>query len=77
MAVQITKKDFLKYKKAQMSGKYNPIKNASDMMEETGLNKDQHFRIVKEYVDKGYSGRSRNRPALKDLINDLKNALKI
>ena len=56
MAVQITKEDFLKYKKAQMSGKYNPIKNARDMMKKTGLNKDQHFRIVKEYekLDKAW-----------------------
>ena len=49
MSVQITKKDFLKYKEARMSGDYNMFMDARDVMNETGLNKDQYFKILQEY----------------------------
>ena len=49
MSVQITRKDFLKYKEAQMSGDYNMFMDARDVMDKTGLNKDQYFKILQEY----------------------------
>ena len=47
MAVQITKKDFLEYKRVQMSGKFNPSDPRAREM--TSLSKDQWLRIIKEY----------------------------
>ena len=49
MSVQITREDFLKYKEVQMSGRYNMFMDARDVMNETGLNKDQYFKILQEY----------------------------
>jgi len=49
MSVQITRKDFLKYKEVQMSGRYNMFMDARDVMDETGLSKDQYFKILQEY----------------------------
>ena len=49
MSVQITRKDFLEYKKVQKSGKYNMFMDARDVMDETGLNKDKYFKILQEY----------------------------
>ena len=49
MSVQITKEDFLKYKEVQMSGRYNMFMDARNVMDETGLSKDQYFKILQEY----------------------------
>ena len=49
MSVQITREDFLKYKEVQMSGRYNMFMDARDVMDETGLSKDQYFKILQEY----------------------------
>ena len=49
MSVQITRKDFLKYKRVRKSGKYNMFMDAKDVMGETGLSKDQYFKILQEY----------------------------
>ena len=49
MSIQITKEDFLKYKEVQMSGRYNMFMDARNVMDETGLSKDQYFKILQEY----------------------------
>ena len=49
MSVQITRKDFLEYKKVQKSGKYNMFMDARDVMDEIDLTKEQYFKILKEY----------------------------
>ena len=56
MSVQITKKDFLKYKEARMSGDYNMFMDARDVMDKINLNKDQYFKILQEYskLDKAW-----------------------
>tara|TARA_Y100001963_G_scaffold144889_1_gene217672 strand:+ start:339 stop:527 length:189 start_codon:yes stop_codon:yes gene_type:complete len=47
MAVQITKEDFLEYKRVQMSGMFNMFDPRAREM--TSLSKDQWLRIIKEY----------------------------
>ena len=49
MSVQITREDFLEYKKVQKSGKYNMFMDARDVMDEIDLTKEQYFKILKEY----------------------------
>ena len=47
MSVQITKEDFLEYKRVQMSGMFNMFDPRAREM--TSLSKDQWLRIIKEY----------------------------
>ena len=47
MSVQITKEDFLEYKRVQMSGMFNMFDPRAREM--TSLSKDQWLRIMKEY----------------------------
>ena len=47
MAVQITKEDFLEYKRVQMSGEFNMFDPRARQM--TSLSRDQWLRIIKEY----------------------------
>ena len=47
MSVQITKEDFLEYKRVQMNGKFNPYDPRARAM--TSLSKDQWLKIIKEY----------------------------
>ena len=47
MSVQITKEDFLEYKRIQMSGMFNMFDPRAREM--TSLSKDQWLRIIKEY----------------------------
>ena len=49
MSVQITKEDFLEYKKVQKSGKYNMFMDAKAVMDEIDLTKEQYFKILQEY----------------------------
>ena len=48
MSVQITKKDFLEYKRVQKNGSFNMWDPRAREM--TNLSKDQWSRIMKEYV---------------------------
>ena len=48
MSVQITKKDFLEYKRVQKNGSFNMFDPRAREM--TNLSKDQWSRIMKEYV---------------------------
>ena len=54
MSVQITKEDFLEYKRIQMSGMFNMFDPRAREM--TSLSKDQWLRIIKEYnkLDKAW-----------------------
>ena len=47
MSVQITKEDFLEYKRVQMSGMFNMFDPRAREMK--SLSKDQWLRIIKEY----------------------------
>ena len=47
MSVQITKKDFLEYKRVQKNGSFNMFDPRAREM--TNLSKDQWVRIMKEY----------------------------
>jgi len=47
MSVQITKKDFLEYKRVQKNGAFNMYDPRAREM--TNLSKDQWSRIMKEY----------------------------
>ena len=47
MSVQITKKDFLEYKRVQKNGAFNMFDPRAREM--TNLSKDQWSRIMKEY----------------------------
>ena len=39
----------------------------------TDYAKEHNFNVVKEYVDDGYSGTNFDRPAFKEMLEDLKN----
>ena len=54
MSVQITKKDFLEYKRVQKNGSFNMWDPRAREM--TNLSKDQWSRIMKEYnkLDKAW-----------------------
>ena len=45
----ITKNDFLRYYKVQMSGRYNMIMEAGKAMKVARLTKKQYFDIIKNY----------------------------
>ena len=45
----ITKKDFLRYYKVQMGGRYNMIMEAGKAMKAARLTKEQYFDIIKNY----------------------------
>jgi len=49
MSVQITRKDFLEYKRVRKSGKYNMFMDAKAVMDEIDLTKEQYFKILQEY----------------------------
>ena len=51
----VTKEDFLKYYKVQMSGKYNMITQMSEVLVEAGINYHTYIEIIsnyKKYYDK-------------------------
>jgi mannitol/fructose-specific phosphotransferase system IIA component (Ntr-type) len=51
----VTKEDFLKYYKVQMSGKYNMIMQMSEVLVEAGINYHTYIEIIsnyKKYYDK-------------------------
>ena len=51
----VTKSDFLKYYKVQMSGKYNMIMQMSEVLVEAGINYHTYIKIIsnyKKYYDK-------------------------
>ena len=49
MSVQITRKDFLEYKRVRKSGKYNMFMDSKAVMDEIDLTKEQYFKILQEY----------------------------
>lgn len=46
----VTKETFMKYYTAQMSGEYNMIMDATKVMEEYNISKDDYLKIIKKYM---------------------------
>ena len=46
----ITKEDFLKYYEVQGIGDYNMITDAAEVMQITGLSKEQYIDIITNYT---------------------------
>ena len=54
-----------------MSSESNSIINQRELIQSYAKNNE--IELVKEYVDDGYSGTNYDRPALKDLMEEIKN----
>ena len=59
------------FKKAQYESE--SVENQRIMLKDYA--KQHNFNVVKEYVDDGYSGANFDRPAFKDMMQDLKNGI--
>lgn len=56
-----------------MKNRYESESVESQRMILTDYAKEHNFNIVKEYVDDGYSGTNFDRPAFKEMMEDLNN----
>lgn len=45
----VTKEDFLSYYEAQMSGEFNMVMDAHQVMHEYGIDKNTYWEIIRNY----------------------------
>lgn len=45
----VTKTDFLSYYEAQMSGEFNMVMDAHQVMDEYGIDKNTYWEIIRNY----------------------------
>lgn len=50
ITTDITKETFMKYYTAQMSGEYNMIMDATKVMEEYNISKEDYLKIITKYM---------------------------